>query len=326
MADQHGDFVALVTHMHALGLLSRVPSTSESSWSNIWAGGDTIFVQTGDILDRGDDGKVMYKFLWALQDQVPDGQVILLTGNHELMVMSGDLRYVSSGDFDAYGGQSNFEKAWDIGGEMGSEFRERFRTGKMRLTHKINGVVFTHAGLVANLWDAINLGPNEDAVEKVNGLAADMFQGSTSSIDTSQSPVNGGSDEISGGPMWTRVCYEVDAGRCSVVASSLQTLGATRMVIGHCRTSSDRVEVGCSGSFVQADTSMAIYYSGSRSQSDRQMAALEFYSGDSEQKAWVVYSGTGECVQLPAPGTPSPTPPSPPPTSERRRRRRRRRA
>merc|ERR1719384_1554328 len=144
----------------------------------------------------------------------------------------------------------------------------------MKLTHKINGVVFTHAGLVANLWDAINLGSNEDPIEKLNGLAVDFFAGSTSSIDSSNSPLNGGDDRTSGGPMWTRLCYEVDASRCSVVASSLQTLSASRMVIGHCRTSSRRVEVGCSGTFVQADTSMAIYYSGSRSKSDRQMAAL----------------------------------------------------
>merc|ERR1712045_27341 len=69
---------------------------------------------------------------------------------------------------------------------------------------------------------------------------------------------------------------------------------------------------------------MAIYYSGSRSAADRQMAALEFYSGDSEEKAWIVYSGTGECRQLPTPGTsPSPSPgPSHPTGPDVRRRRR----
>lgn len=319
MADQHGDFEGMVTHMHALGLLSRVPSMNAGDWDGIWAGGDTLFVQTGDILDRGDDGQAMYKFLWALQDQLPLGQVTLLTGNHELMVMSGDLRYVSSGDFDTYGGESNFQRSWDLGGEMGTEFRERFRQGKMKLTHKINGVVFTHAGLVAELWNDIGLASGEDAVETLNELAADFFAGSTSSIDSSNSPINGGSDEITGGPMWTRVCYQVNAGSCSVVESSLETLNASRMVIGHCITESNQIEVGCSSSFVQADTGMAIYYSGSRAASNQQLAALEFFSEDPEQKVWAVYSGLGSCQQLPSLGTPNPTSP---PTRRRRRRRR----
>jgi Calcineurin-like phosphoesterase len=69
-----------------------------------WAGGPTTFVQLGDILDRGGESRKALDLLMKLQTQAPQqqGKVIPLIGNHEMMDMMGDLRYVSAGEYEAF--------------------------------------------------------------------------------------------------------------------------------------------------------------------------------------------------------------------------------
>ena len=66
-----------------------------------WIGGDTVLVQTGDVVDRGPDSLKIIQDLMRLQREAPraHGQVIALVGNHEAMNLTGDLRYVSAGDY-----------------------------------------------------------------------------------------------------------------------------------------------------------------------------------------------------------------------------------
>jgi hypothetical protein len=69
-----------------------------------WAGGQTTFVQLGDLLDRGGESRKALDLLMKLQSQAPQqqGKVIPLIGNHEMMDMMGDLRYVSAGEYAAF--------------------------------------------------------------------------------------------------------------------------------------------------------------------------------------------------------------------------------
>jgi len=48
-------------------------------------------------VNRGAEGAMMYALLWALQDLAPKagGEVVLLVGNHELMLLNGDLRFAT---------------------------------------------------------------------------------------------------------------------------------------------------------------------------------------------------------------------------------------
>jgi hypothetical protein len=69
-----------------------------------WTGGRAILIQTGDVLDRGPDSKKVLDLLRRLeQDARRDGgRVIALIGNHEVMRMVGDWRYVSAGELAAF--------------------------------------------------------------------------------------------------------------------------------------------------------------------------------------------------------------------------------
>lgn len=69
-----------------------------------WSGGRTVLVQVGDIVDRGPDSLKIIRHLMRLQREAPrrGGRVVVLVGNHEAMMMTGDLRYVHPGEYAAF--------------------------------------------------------------------------------------------------------------------------------------------------------------------------------------------------------------------------------
>jgi hypothetical protein len=71
---------------------------------NRWSGGKALLVQTGDVLDRGADSRKVIDFLRRLETeaQAAGGRVYALLGNHELMRVIYDWRYVSQGETDAF--------------------------------------------------------------------------------------------------------------------------------------------------------------------------------------------------------------------------------
>lgn len=82
IGDIHGDYGVYERLMSASGLMD--------AYGN-WAGGNSIFVQTGDIPDRGPDTRKVIDSLQKLEQQAPSvgGKVIPLVGNHEAMNMVG---------------------------------------------------------------------------------------------------------------------------------------------------------------------------------------------------------------------------------------------
>jgi len=69
-----------------------------------WSGGKTHLVSTGDLIDRGPGSRAVVELLKKLEFQAAEagGAVHLALGNHEVMVMTGDLRYVSPAEYAAF--------------------------------------------------------------------------------------------------------------------------------------------------------------------------------------------------------------------------------
>ena len=95
ISDLHGDYARYIDVMKSAGLINK---------SGKWSGGETHLVQTGDITDRGPDSRKIIDHLVKLAKQAKKkgGYVHLLIGNHEAMNVTGDLRYVSAGEFQAF--------------------------------------------------------------------------------------------------------------------------------------------------------------------------------------------------------------------------------
>ena len=109
VGDLHGDFEAWETIAEAAQLVDR---------KGRWSGGSTVLVQLGDITDRGPDSLKIIRHLQALAEQAAKegGQVIVLLGNHEAMNVTGDLRYVHAGEYEAFRGRTSKslrQKVWE---------------------------------------------------------------------------------------------------------------------------------------------------------------------------------------------------------------------
>ena len=95
VGDLHGDYDAWEAIARAAGLVDA---------KGRWAGGPTVLVQMGDVVDRGPDSLKIIRQLMKLQREAPSkgGKVIALVGNHEAMNMTRDLRYVHPGEYRAF--------------------------------------------------------------------------------------------------------------------------------------------------------------------------------------------------------------------------------
>ena len=102
LSDPHGDHAAMLRTLGNAGIVDV---------NDNWVGGDTYLVITGDLLDRGPDSRAIMDLVMRLESQAPEsgGKVLLTLGNHEVMNLVGDLRYVSAGEYAAFAGEESAE-------------------------------------------------------------------------------------------------------------------------------------------------------------------------------------------------------------------------
>jgi hypothetical protein len=88
IGDIHGEFDGLASILEQAKIIDA---------QHRWTGGSAVLVQTGDFLDRGPKSRAVMDLLVSLEQQAPkqDGKVVVLLGNHEVMNLIGDLRYVA---------------------------------------------------------------------------------------------------------------------------------------------------------------------------------------------------------------------------------------
>jgi hypothetical protein len=103
IADVHGDFDDFVAILRRSGLTDK---------QNHWTGGKTTFVQVGDLLDRGPKPREVMDLMIALEKEAVQagGRVVSLLGNHEMMNIMGDLRYVTPVNFASFADSKSEER------------------------------------------------------------------------------------------------------------------------------------------------------------------------------------------------------------------------
>jgi len=227
VGDLHGDLAQTKQVLELAGVVD-----TEGHWS----GGDTVLVQTGDVFDRGDDGKAIMDLFDQLRVEAPKagGEVIQLLGNHEVMNLLGDWRYVSPGDVAAYGGEEARKQAFRGGAEEA-------RLQELNIVAKVGDTVFTHGGVTPEFaaW----------GVDRINADA----QHALAQHQTSRML---GAD----GPTWFR--GYVQSPDCQAARVALASLGAERMVVGHTTQRDGRIRTFCEGRVTVIDIGIAAGYGG----------------------------------------------------------------
>jgi|ERR1019366_9236294 hypothetical protein len=124
IGDVHGEFDGLREILLHSGLINN---------GNSWAGGGSLLIQVGDVIDRGPCSRECVGLLRSLQSQAPDagGQVVRLCGNHELMLLQGEYGYV------------NFSDPENLAGEI----RDEVVAGEIVACFSDGSRLYTHAGL-----------------------------------------------------------------------------------------------------------------------------------------------------------------------------------
>jgi hypothetical protein len=231
VGDLHGDLAATRAALRAAGVLNV---------SDSWIGDDTVVVQTGDVLDRGDDEEEIYELLEKLEAEAraAGGAIVLLNGNHELMNTARDFRYVTRGALSDFGGDR--ERAFDPGGPWAK------RLARYNVVAIVGDSVFSHAGVLPD-W--------VPRVDDANLATRCWFDGQAGRHDQPPSVLT--SDDS---PVWTRA-YGVGAVDCAALGKVLAALGAKRMVVGH--TVQQRgITEACQGALWRIDVGLAAYYGG----------------------------------------------------------------
>ncbi|KAK4750339.1 hypothetical protein SAY87_027788 [Trapa incisa] len=108
IGDLHGD---LEKSQEAFRLAGLIDSNGK------WIGGSTTVVQIGDVLDRGSEELKILYFLEKLKREAAKsgGSIISMNGNHEIMNVKGDFRFVTKKGLDEF---KNWADWFTIGNHM----------------------------------------------------------------------------------------------------------------------------------------------------------------------------------------------------------------
>lgn len=95
LTDVHGDYNSLVNLLRATNIINDQLK---------WAGSTATLISLGDNLDRGAESRKVIDLFMQLEHEAltTGGEVIVLLGNHEVMNIIADLRYVSDQEFLAF--------------------------------------------------------------------------------------------------------------------------------------------------------------------------------------------------------------------------------
>jgi hypothetical protein len=306
VGDVHGAYAELVAVLRLAGIVDQ---------KERWVGGKAHLVQTGDVLDRGAETRPALELLMRLEREArkAGGRVHALLGNHEVMNLIGDLRYVSREEYKAFETKHSRE-AWDAFYRSRSEaarrqaeqakqafdeaaFRRKFeeqvplgfveraqafsaegRYGRWlrerRAMVRINGVAFLHGGLTP-----------EVAALGCEAINARVRREITSEIDKTRAEPGASLAAGENGPLWFRgMAREDEAAWLPSLEQVLKLIGARAVVVGHTVTGTQRIEARFGGRVVTIDAGMNPLYG-------RNLAALEIL-GDG--RMFVLYEGRRE--------------------------------
>jgi hypothetical protein len=277
VGDIHGAFDQFVAILRTAGIIDN---------RNRWSGKKAVLVQTGDVLDRGPDSKKALDLLRKLEGEAQraGGRVHALLGNHELMRLVSDWRYVSQGEtdafktadsvdlreraftlfsteaekaakavgkpFDAAAYRAQFMKEVPLGSlEMRFAFDAKGEYGawvrQRAAVARINGFVFVHGGIS----DAVSM----MGCEGINAAVRKDLQSLPIPLDQVAALFSTGET----GPLWYRgLANAPEEALAPTLDVILERMKARAIVIGHTTVLPGKITPRLAGKIIQIDTGM----------------------------------------------------------------------
>ncbi len=301
------------------GLKSVLRGTGIIDERNHWRGGKAHLVSLGDLLDRGPASRCAMDLLMALEREAPraGGAVHVVLGNHEVMVVTGDRRYVSEAEYAAFG--SDPQRALRA---YVRAFSREGRYGRWLLEHpvivRINDTVFLHGGASPFMQQlsgpALNRRIRQELRLYLNAVADLERLGTVEAVDDmsvradkvaarlAQEDLRRGERALlehyqalerallfhPQAPFWYRgTARNNTAEEQAIVDEVLTVLGARRMVLGHTPTADHRIHSRFGGEVLLIDTGMlASVYEGRASAVELTGAGVRVYYAD--EGLWTV--------------------------------------
>jgi hypothetical protein len=232
VSDIEGNFGALSNML----LLNGVIDTAFN-----WAFGNGHIVLTGDFVDRGQLVTEVLWLIYSLEDKAKaaGGHVHYILGNHEVMNMSGDLRYVNPKYKESASLlNATIESLFDEHSELGRWLRTK------NIVEKIGDNLFVHGG-ISDEMNKLKL-----SVSDINTMARPFYADTTYKYPDKKLPVI----FSDAGPFWYRGYYQKDPENLLPlqIRKTLSRSGAKHIFTGHSIVG-DTISVWFDGRLVNTD-------------------------------------------------------------------------
>jgi hypothetical protein len=251
IGDIHGDLGAARRALKLGGAINQ---------EDDWVGGKLVVVQAGDQLDRGDDEPEVLALFddLAKRAEAAGGRVVSLNGNHEVMNVLGDFRYVTEEGFRDYVATPPSPRHAALLERAAPAARGRaaaFLPGGPAASRLANRPVVAIAGDSLFAHGGVLPEHVEQGLSRLNRETARWMRG-----ETERPPkLLEGEDS----PIWTRVYGDpaTDAAACERLGKVLAALEVKRLVVGH-TTQKNGITSGCNERVWRIDVGLAKSYGG----------------------------------------------------------------
>src|SRR5262245_15651414 len=276
VGDVHGAFDSFVAILRAAQVIDN---------RNRWSGKKAVLVQTGDVLDRGPDSRKAIDLLRRLERdaQRAGGRVVSLLGNHELMRLVSDWRYVSAGEIDAFKTGDSTQLRDQVMAALSAQAAQRAKAevkefdeaaykeqflkevplGMIELRQaygpegeyarwikerptvaRINGVLFLHGGISPEMAPLGCEGINAAIAKELANLPPPEQAASLTAASET-------------GPLWYRgLALQPEEELAPVLPTILEQMKARGLVIGHSTVLPGRIVARLGGRVILIDTGM----------------------------------------------------------------------
>lgn len=231
VSDIEGNFAAFKKLLLAGGII-------DSNFN--WTFGNGHLVLTGDFVDRGSMVNEVLWLIYSLEDKAKavGGYVHYILGNHEIMNLNGDLRYLHAKYLESAGllGEG-FTSLYGKNAELGRWLRSK------NVMEKINDILFVHGGVSApvNRMDLSTTRLNK----LVRPYYADsLMEFKNPNLDTLYSDL---------GPFWYRGYYKTNpSSEEETVNNTLRLYKVNKIATGH-TVIADTISVRFGGRVINTD-------------------------------------------------------------------------